>query len=95
MSEPIENYRMTPEQLQMAGSLLYGNQWQTDLARALGIDSRRIRDWLSGRRPIPVGIWNEVISLLEQNSTDTLSYAKKLKLQFEIVKDNIPENKPT
>ncbi|MEN8282997.1 hypothetical protein [Acinetobacter gerneri] len=57
MSEPNENYRMTPpQQLQLAGSLFYGNQWQTDLARALGIDSRRIRDWLSGRRPIPVGI---------------------------------------
>ncbi|SPL72669.1 helix-turn-helix domain-containing protein [Acinetobacter stercoris] len=95
MTEPTENYRMTPEQLQLAGSLLYGNQWQTDLARALEIDSRRIRDWLSGRRPIPVGIWNEVISLLEQNSVDTLSYAQRLKEQFETIKESIPENKTT
>lgn len=61
MSEAIDTHRMTPEQLKQAGELLFGNQWQSDLARALDVDARRVRDWLQERRPIPVGVKNEVI----------------------------------
>lgn len=79
MSELNDNHRMTPEQLKNAGELLFGNQWQSDLARALDVDSRRIRDWLQERRPIPVGVKSEVIELLCKNSQDTASYAETLK----------------
>jgi hypothetical protein len=79
MSESTDNHRMTPEQLKNAGELLFGNQWQSDLARALDVDSRRIRDWLQERRPIPMGVKSEVIELLFKNSQDTASYAETLK----------------
>lgn len=47
------------------GSALYGDRWQTDLARDLGLsDGRRIRQWLSGDRPIPDGIWDDLEKLL-------------------------------
>lgn len=78
MSENLEEVRLTPEQLKQAGELLYGNQWQSDLARAINVDSRRIRQWLSGQRPIPVGLWLEIIELLKNNSRDTASYAESL-----------------
>jgi hypothetical protein len=40
-----------------AGEALYGERWQTSLARDLGLsDGRRIRQWLSGDRPIPDGV---------------------------------------
>lgn len=60
--------RLTPEELRKTGELLYGTQWQTDLARALEIDSRRVRDWLQERRPIPLGIRFELIKLLKERS---------------------------
>ena len=53
-----------------AGQLLFGERWQTELARALGLsDGRRIRQWLSGDRPIPVGISDDLRELLEDRSS--------------------------
>ncbi|HHP4838305.1 TPA: transcriptional regulator [Acinetobacter baumannii] len=74
--------RMTPEQLRQAGEILYGNQWQSDLARALGVDARRVRDWLQERRPIPVGIKSEIILLLKEKSRKSVEYADYLDHQF-------------
>lgn len=55
------------DELGAIGEALYGNQWQTDMSRALGLsDARRIRQWLKGDRAIPTGIWAELASLLRQ-----------------------------
>ena len=78
MPELNDDQRMTPEELRKAGELLFGNQWQSDLARALEVDSRRVRDWLQERRPIPVGVKVEIIELLRKNSLETANYAEAL-----------------
>lgn len=78
MPELNDDQRMTPEELRKAGELLFGNQWQSDLARALEVDSRRVRDWLQERRPIPVGVKTEIIELLRKNSLETANYAESL-----------------
>lgn len=46
---------MTPKQLRVAGLTLarndpqtYGRGWQSALARVMGVNSRRVRSWLSG-----------------------------------------------
>lgn len=78
MNEDLGGVRLTPEQLKQAGELLYGNQWQSDLARALEVDARRVRDWLQERRPIPIGVKNEIVELLKKNSLDTSNYAEVL-----------------
>lgn len=78
MPELNDAQRMTPEELKKAGELLFGNQWQSDLARALEVDSRRVRDWLQERRPIPVGVKTEIIELLRKNSLETANYAESL-----------------
>lgn len=74
--------RMTPEELRQAGEILYGTQWQSDLARVLDVDARRVRDWLQERRPIPVGIRNEIILLLKEKSRKSVEYADYLDQQF-------------
>ena len=53
-----------PAELDRAGKALYGDRWQSDLARDLGVDSRRVRQWLTGDRRIPVGIWADICGLL-------------------------------
>lgn len=58
---------MTTEQLQKAGRLLYGDQWQSALARALDVDSRRIRQWMSGDRPISDWVEGEIMQILKDN----------------------------
>lgn len=53
--------------LTKAGLALYGERWQTSLARDLGLsDGRRIRQWLSGDRPIPDGVYTDLVELLKQ-----------------------------
>lgn len=60
---------MSKQTLIDAGRALYGERWQTDLARDLGLsDGRRIRQWLSGDRPIPPGITNELKALLKSRA---------------------------
>ncbi|WP_406850126.1 hypothetical protein [Chromobacterium phragmitis] len=48
------------------GEALYGERWQTDLARELGLsDARRVRQWMVGERPIPPGVWTDLHGLLQ------------------------------
>ena len=55
---------MTINQLTIAGQLLYGDQWQANLARSLNVDVRRIRHWTAGTRPISDFVDKEVRQLL-------------------------------
>ena len=68
-----------PAELALAGQALYGERWQTDLARDLGIsDARRVRQWMSGDRPIPTGVWADITRLLRHRGLNALSLSSKL-----------------
>lgn len=55
-----------PTHLERAGMLLYGDRWQSDLARALGVGDRRVREWVSGDRRPSAGVWADIAGLLRQ-----------------------------
>lgn len=61
---------LTITQLTAIGQALYGTQWQSDLARALSVDSRRVRQWLNDERPIPEWLSSELNTLLTKNIDD-------------------------
>lgn len=42
--------------VQRGGEVLYGNQWQTPLAEALGVTDRTMRRWASGRASAPKSV---------------------------------------
>ena len=44
---------MTPSQLELIGQKLYGPQWQSPLARALGIDLTTLTNYKAGKSRIP------------------------------------------
>lgn len=56
---------MNKEILEKVGVACFGNAWQTDLAKALTVNSRTVRRWASGEAPIPKNIRNELLALLE------------------------------
>ena len=62
------------EQLQQAGRLLYGDQWQLNLARSLSVDNRTVRRWVSGESVIKQSIANEVMQLLRVNQKEISEY---------------------
>lgn len=70
---------MTKEQLTEIGQALYGTQWQSDLARALNIDSRRVRQWLNDERPLPDWLGGELKVML----TDNIDQCQKCLLWLE------------
>lgn len=43
---------MTPTDLRQIGEALYGPEWQTPMARALGVSLRSVQRWAAGK-PIP------------------------------------------
>lgn len=68
-----------PAELAQAGQALYGERWQSDLARDLGLsDPRRIRQFMAGERKIPPGIWADVARLLRQRGLAAVALSSKL-----------------
>lgn len=56
---------MTPADLEHRASALYGDEWQSALARRIRVDARTVRRWKAGDRAIPD--WLDVmLGLLEQ-----------------------------
>ena len=50
--------------LREAGESLYGEQWQSAVARDLGVADRSVRRWLAGVHNIPPGVWGELYDLM-------------------------------
>ena len=44
---------LTPEDLDRRGRAVYGEDWQSALARRLRVDPRTVRRWKAGDRAIP------------------------------------------
>ncbi len=69
---------MTPELLTECGRTLYGQQWQTALARDLGVGDRTIRRWVAGQFPVPVGVRAELVTLLKERGVMLDALAERL-----------------
>lgn len=64
--------------LETIGRALFGTQWQSDLARALGVADRTMRRWYSGAAPIPVGAWQDMRRLCIERSKELAALAKAI-----------------
>ena len=62
--------KITAEQLTAIGTALYGSQWQSALARDLGVVDRTMRRWVAGESPIPTGIIADLHRLLRERQID-------------------------
>jgi hypothetical protein len=67
-----------PAHLERAGKLLYGDRWQTDIARDLAVNDRRVRAWMQGERNIPAGVWVDIAALLRQRQSEGLALLAEL-----------------
>jgi transcriptional regulator with XRE-family HTH domain len=55
--------RLTSFTLRKAGFALYGEQWRSELARALGVTDRTIRRWARDEYSIPNDAGERIIEL--------------------------------
>jgi hypothetical protein len=60
------------EMLSRVGEALYGDRWQTQLAKALGISGRQMRRWASMEMDIPWSFLGEILPGLFQAKAQNL-----------------------
>ena len=70
----------TPDGLAAIGRLLHGEDWQSPLARDLGVNRESIRRWLNGSQPLPPehGIWDDVIIIVRAQADESRRQAATL-----------------
>lgn len=66
------------DRLRRCGEALYGERWQSDLARALGVGDRRVREWMAGDRRVPSGVWSDIAGLLDHRRLAVLSLMREI-----------------
>lgn len=71
-----------------AGRLLYGTDWQSPLARDLGVSRDSVRRWLTGRMPLPHdhGAMQRLHGILLRASIDAEARAPRLAAMAERIK---------
>lgn len=63
------------------GELLYGEQWQCQMARALCCSDRSVRYWVAGRN-IPRGVWRDLLGLLDKRDKEMIGLASRLRVML-------------
>lgn len=58
--------RLTSFTLRKAGLALYGEQWRSELARALGVTDRTVRRWAHDEYSIPDDVRQRIIGLCRE-----------------------------
>lgn len=54
--------------LHAIGEALWGSRWQSDMAEALGVQSRTVRRWVAGETEIPPGVWVDLLRLMQERA---------------------------
>lgn len=47
----------------VAGEMLFGPQWKSELGRKLNVDQRQIRRWADGDYEPPVEVWEAIAAM--------------------------------
>lgn len=69
---------LTSDHLRAVGEALYGPNWQTPLAEALGVADRTVRRWAAGDFAVPDGVWSDIAKLCKTRGADLDKWAKRL-----------------
>ncbi|NUU47663.1 hypothetical protein HP438_11825 [Sphingomonas zeae] len=71
------------ELLMAAGHALYGDRWQTPLARDLGTTYRTIRNWMSHHHPTPPDLKERLGSLLRARGLEIDTVLERIGMNTE------------
>ena len=63
---------MKKQQLIAAGFAAFGDRWQTDIANALGVSDRTIRNWVSGKYQIPSTVSADIVIILNRRKAEII-----------------------
>jgi hypothetical protein len=69
---------LTSELLGEIGETLFGNGWQLDLAKSLGVSDRTIRRWVTGASAIPPELVSHLMTVAYARAAEITEVAKHL-----------------
>lgn len=61
------------------GEALYGPQWQSAVARDLGVSNRTVRRWVAGTSEVPPGLYLDLLRLTQERAALLDSLAERLR----------------
>lgn len=61
------------------GQALYGERWQSPLARDLAVADRTMRRWVAGTYPVPEGVRDDLLRLCAERGALLEAVARRLK----------------
>jgi hypothetical protein len=61
------------------GEALYGQQWQSALARDLGVADRTVRRWVAGTSEVPAGLYVDLLRLTQERAAVLDALAPQLR----------------
>jgi len=61
------------------GEALYGPQWQSALARDLGVSDRTMRRWAAGTTDVPAGLYLDLLRLTQERAAELEALAPRLR----------------
>lgn len=67
------------ELLAECGEAMYGQQWQSALARDLGVSDRTMRRWVAGTTDVPQGLYVDLLRLTQERAAHLDALAPRLR----------------
>jgi hypothetical protein len=64
--------------LRRVGEALYGERWQSALAKDLGVEARSVRRWMAGEHPVPNDVWPALKRLCRERVDELKKVEKTL-----------------
>lgn len=61
------------------GETLYGQQWQSALARDLSVSDRTVRRWVAGTSEVPAGLYTDLLRLTQERAATLDMLAPRLR----------------
>lgn len=61
------------------GEALYGQQWQSALARDMGVADRTVRRWVAGTSEVPAGLYLDLLRLTQERAALLESLGPRLR----------------
>ena len=76
---PHSEVTMSDNLITRAGKALYGEQWQSELARALGVDARTVRRWAVDEATPRPGVYVDLLREATERLDDLELLVEELK----------------
>lgn len=73
---------MTPrDTIEAAAALMYGGEWQSPLARDLGVAVRTVQRWARGDSPVPARVPAEIAAIASGWASGVSDQPRRIQLQ--------------